>query len=177
MAEASSRLPVAAALESIRSVYNVGAFFRSGDAAGIERLHLCGYTGRPPHKGISKTALGAEQTLPWDHCADLPRLIAEYRAKGWQTAAVETTPKAVDVFDWTPRFPVLLLFGNEVDGLSVPALEAADVHVRIPMLGVKESLNVAVAGGVLLFEMLRKFRGAAERRDSLELADRVGGRR
>jgi tRNA G18 (ribose-2'-O)-methylase SpoU len=177
VAEASSRLPVAAALESVRSVYNVGAFFRSGDAAGIERLHLCGYTGRPPHKGIAKTALGAEETLPWEHCTDLPVLIAEYRAKGWQTAAVETTPEAVDVFDWTPRFPVLLLFGNEVEGLSAPVLEATDVHVRIPMLGVKESLNVAVAGGVLLFEMLRKFRKTTENGSSVKFTAEVGGGR
>ena len=173
MAKAASRLPVAAALESIRSVYNVGAFFRSGDAAGIERLHLCGYTGRPPHPGIAKTALGAEESLPWEDCSDLLSLIAEYRAKGWQTAAVETTPQAIDVFEWSPRFPILLLFGNEVDGLSAPVLEQADVHVRIPMLGVKESLNVAVAGGVLLFEMLRKFRQTAENRGSAELADQV----
>jgi 23S rRNA (guanosine2251-2'-O)-methyltransferase len=173
VAKAPSRLPIAAALESIRSVYNVGAFFRSGDAAGIERLHLCGYTGRPPHRGIAKTALGAEQSLPWEDCADLVSLIGEYRAKGWQTAAVETTPQAIDVFEWTPHFPVLLLFGNEVDGLSAPVLEQADVHVRIPMLGVKESLNVAVAGGVLLFEMLRKFRQTAENRGLGEFADQV----
>ena len=177
MVDSSSRLPVAAALDSIRSVYNVGAFFRSGDAAGIERLHLCGYTGRPPHKGITKTALGAEESLAWDHCTDLVALIREYRAKGWQTAAVETTPQAVDVFDWSPRFPVLLLFGNEVDGLSPPVLEEADVHVRIPMLGVKESLNVAVAGGVLLFEMLRKFRQAAENRSAVEFAGQIARQR
>ncbi len=164
-------------MDSIRSVYNVGAFFRSGDAAGIERLHLCGYTGRPPHKGIAKTALGAEESLPWDHRADLGALIHEYRAKGWQTAAVETTPQAVDVFDWNPRFPVLLLFGNEVDGLSTPVLEEADVHVRIPMLGVKESLNVAVAGGVLLFEMLRKFRQTAENRGAVEFAGQIARQR
>lgn len=170
MAESPTRLPVAAALDSVRSVYNVGAFFRSGDAAGIERLHLCGYTGRPPHKGIAKTALGAEESLAWEHCTDLIALVREYRAKGWQTAAVETTPQAVDVFDWTPRFPVLLLFGNEVDGLSTPVLAEADVHVRIPMLGVKESLNVAVAGGVLLFEMLRKFRQTTGNRGSVEFA-------
>ena len=177
MTKAPSRLPVAAALESIRSVYNVGAFFRSGDAAGIERLHLSGYTGRPPHRGITKTALGAEESLPWENCADLVSLIAEYRAKGWQTAAVETTPQAIDVFEWTPRFPVLLLFGNEVDGLSAPVLEQADVHVRIPMLGVKESLNVAVAGGVLLFEMLRKFRQTSGDRAAVEFADQVAGQR
>lgn len=177
MPKAPSRLPVAAALESIRSVYNVGAFFRSGDAAGIARLHLCGYTGRPPHPGIAKTALGAEESLPWEHCADLLSLIAEYRAKGWQTAAVETTPQAIDLFEWTPRFPVLLLFGNEVDGLSTPVLEEADVHVRIPMLGVKESLNVAVAGGVVLFEMLRKFRQTAEDCGSVAFTAEVGGRR
>ena len=104
-------------------------------------------------------------------------LIAEYRAKGWQTVAVETTSEAIDLFDWTPRFPVLLLFGNEVDGLSVPVLEAVDVHVRIPMLGVKESLNVAVAGGVLLFEMLRKFRETAKHRSSVAITAEAGGRR
>jgi 23S rRNA (guanosine2251-2'-O)-methyltransferase len=163
-------------LESVRSVYNVGAFFRSGDAAGMERLHLCGYTGRPPHRGIAKTALGAEETLPWEHNADIVALIAEYRSRGWQTAAVETTPQAVDLFDWTPRFPVLLLFGNEVDGLSAPALQEADVHVRIPMLGVKESLNVAVAGGVLLFEMLRKFRASSWKERPREFAGQFPGR-
>lgn len=157
------RLPVAVALDRVRSVYNVGAFFRSGDAAGIERLHLCGYTGTPPHKGIAKTALGAEESLPWDHRDDPAALVAEYRAKGWQTVSVETSDQAADLYDWTPRFPTLLLFGNEVDGLAPEVLDATDVHVRIPMLGIKQSLNVAVAGGVLLFEMLRKYRqnGAA----------------
>lgn len=152
------RLPVAVALDRVRSVYNVGAFFRSGDAAGIERLHLCGYTGTPPHKGIAKTALGAEESLPWDHRDDPVALVAEYRAKGWQTVSVETSDQAADLYDWTPRFPTLLLFGNEVDGLAPEVLDATDVHVRIPMLGIKQSLNVAVAGGVLLFEMLRKYR-------------------
>lgn len=152
------QLPVAVALDRVRSVYNVGAFFRSGDAAGIERLHLCGYTGTPPHRGISKTALGAEETLPWEHNSDPMFVVESYRARGWQTVAIETTPQAIDLFDWTPQFPVLLLFGNEVDGLSPAILDQADVHVRIPMLGVKESLNVAVAGGVLLFELLRKYR-------------------
>lgn len=151
-------LPVAVGLDRVRSVYNVGAFFRSGDAAGIEKLHLCGYTGTPPHKGIAKTALGAEESLPWDHRDEPLGLVAEYAAKGWQTVAIETTEDAVDVYDWTPRFPTLLLFGNEVDGLSPEVLEATDVRVRIPMLGIKQSLNVAVAGGVLLFEMLRKYR-------------------
>jgi tRNA G18 (ribose-2'-O)-methylase SpoU len=117
------------------------------------------------------------ETETVDHNDFNQSLIAEYRAKGWQTAAVETTPHAVDVFEWTPRFPVLLLFGNEVDGLSAPVLEASDVHVRIPMLGVKESLNVAVAGGVLLFELLRKFRETAENRGSAEFAAQAGGRR
>ncbi len=151
-------LPVAVGLDRVRSVYNVGAFFRSGDAAGIERLHLCGYTGTPPHKGIAKTALGAENSLPWDHREDPMGLIGEYAAKGWQTVGVETTEDAVDIYEWTPRFPTLLLFGNEVDGLSPEVLSSTDIRVRIPMLGVKQSLNVAVAGGVLLFEMLRKFR-------------------
>lgn len=157
-ADRPERLPVAVGLDRVRSVYNVGAFFRSGDAAGIERLHLCGYTGTPPHKGIAKTALGAEESLPWDHRDEPIGLIQEYQAKGWQTVSIETSATALDIYDWTPQFPTLLLFGNEVDGLSPAVLEATDLHVRIPMLGIKQSLNVAVAGGVVLFEMLRKHR-------------------
>lgn len=153
-----SRLPVRVALDRVRSAYNVGAFFRTGDAAGIERLYLGGYTGRPPHRGIAKTALGAEESLPWEHHQELlPALLAQ-RNQGVQLVAVETTPMAVDLYDWRPRFPVCLVFGNEVDGVAPEIANACEVHVRLPMHGVKESLNVAVAGGAVLFEMLRKHR-------------------
>jgi len=158
--EAVDRLPVAVVLDCVRSVYNVGAFFRTGDAAGIERLYLTGYTGYPPHRGIAKTALGAEGTLPWERRDDAPALAAELRARGWEIAVVETSVCAVDLYDWQPAFPVCLIFGNEVEGVDPRLAETADVHVRVPMLGRKQSLNVAVAGGVVLFELLRKHRAS-----------------
>jgi 23S rRNA (guanosine2251-2'-O)-methyltransferase len=151
------RIPVCAVLENFRSLYNVGAFFRTADAAGIEALHLCGYTGAPPRKEISKTALGAEETVPWDHTPDGAARVAELRGRGYQIAAIETSPHALDLFDWVPRFPVCLLFGNELEGLTPEVANLADVFVRIPMLGVKHSLNVATAGGVVMYELLRKY--------------------
>jgi tRNA G18 (ribose-2'-O)-methylase SpoU len=159
----SSKIPVCVVLDRIRSVYNVGAFFRTGDAAGIEKLYLCGYTGYPPHRGIAKTALGAEETLPWEHHDRITPLLAELRAKGYQIVAVEDAPDAVDLYDWRPQFPLCAVFGNEIEGVSAETLAACDVRVKIPMAGVKDSLNVAVAGGAALFELVRKRRVEIDR--------------
>jgi len=152
------RLPVAVLLDNVRSLYNVGAFFRTGDATAIERLYLGGITGRPPQRAISKTALGAEETVDWEHTGDPVALLENLRGRGYEIAAVETTIHAVDLFDWAPRFPVCVAFGHEVDGLQREISDLCDTHVRIPMLGTKHSLNVATAGGVVLYELLRKYR-------------------
>lgn len=150
-------LPVSVLLENVRSMYNVGSFFRTSDAAGVEALHLCGFTSYPPKKEISKTALGAEEMVKWDHSWDAAARVRELQQRGYEIAAIETSARSVDLFEWTPRFPVCVLFGHEVDGLSEVLREMADTHVRIPMLGQKHSLNVATAGGVVLYELLRKF--------------------
>jgi 23S rRNA (guanosine2251-2'-O)-methyltransferase len=156
-------LPVSLMLENVRSLYNVGAFFRTGDGAGVEKLYLAGITGYPPQNMISKTALGAEETLAWEHTRDPIQTVEKLRAAGYEIAAIETSVHAVDLFDWQPRFPVCLLFGHETDGLT-PGLGAlADTHVRIPMLGMKHSLNVATAGGIVLYELLRKYRALREK--------------
>ncbi|HTS38033.1 MAG TPA: RNA methyltransferase [Candidatus Solibacter sp.] len=154
------RLPVVVLLENVRSMYNVGAFFRAADGVGLEKLCLCGITAHPPKKAISKTALGAEQTVPWEHNWNALAVVARLRASGFEIAAIETNPQAVDLFDWQPRFPVCVAFGHEVDGLNPELLALADTHVRIPMMGQKNSLNVATAGGVVLYELLRKFRSS-----------------
>jgi tRNA G18 (ribose-2'-O)-methylase SpoU len=151
-------LPVCVLLENVRSLYNVGAFFRTADAVALDRLYLAGITGYPPQNMISKTALGAEETVPWQHVADARQAIADLRAANHEIAAIETSPHAVDLFDWQPRFPVCVLFGHETDGLTPATAALADTHIRIPMLGRKHSLNVASAGGVVLYELLRKFR-------------------
>jgi tRNA G18 (ribose-2'-O)-methylase SpoU len=161
--DAISRVPACAVLENIRSLYNVGSFFRTGDAAGIEKLYLCGYTGCPPHRGVLKVSLGAEESVPWNRSEDVPALLSRLRAEGRQIAVLETVPHAVDLYDWVPAFPVAVVFGNEVEGVTAEVSAQADVHVRVPMLGTKQSLNVGVAGGVVLFELLRKYKAMQER--------------
>jgi tRNA G18 (ribose-2'-O)-methylase SpoU len=155
-------IPITVLLENVRSLYNVGSFFRTMDAAGCERLYLCGITGRPPQRAIAKTALGAEDTVPWIQVTAAAALIDDLRARGHEIAAIETSVNAVDLFDWQPVFPVCLLFGHEVEGLSRELQARCDTHVRIPMLGRKHSLNVATAGGVVIYELLRKYRRMLE---------------
>jgi len=156
--QAIGTLPVAVVLDNVRSMYNVGAFFRTADAASVERLCLCGITGKPPQRAITKTALGAEETVPWEHTWEALPLVAGMRERGYETAAIETSVHAVDLFDWQPRFPVCLVFGHEVAGIRPELAALCDTHVRIPMLGTKHSLNVATAGGVVIYELLRKYR-------------------
>ena len=155
--ESLDRLPVAVLLDNVRSMYNVGSFFRTMDAAGAGPLFLAGITAYPPKSGIHKTALGAEESLEWKHAATPTPLLEQLRGQGYQIAAIETSPHSVDLFDWRPAFPVCVIFGHEVDGIQPAVAESCDVHVRIPMLGMKHSLNVATAGGVVLFELLRKY--------------------
>lgn len=151
-------LPVSILLDDVRSLYNVGAFFRTADGAGIEKLYLTGITGRPPKSGITKTALGAEETVAWDHAWEAAPIVEDLRGRGYEIAAVETSVRSVDLFDWQPRFPVCVLFGHEVEGLRPELERLADTHVRIPMLGRKHSLNVATAAGIVIYELLRKYR-------------------
>lgn len=152
------QLPAAVLLDNVRSMYNVGAFFRAADGVGLQKLCLCGITAHPPKKAISKTALGAEESVAWEHDWDAVQLVEKLRRDGFEIAAIETSLQAVDLFEWQPRFPVCVMFGHEVEGLRPELLEIADAHVRIPMLGQKKSLNVATAGGVVLYELLRKYR-------------------
>ncbi len=153
-----SKLPVTVLLDNVRSAYNVGAFFRTADGVALEKLLLSGISAPPTKPGVVKTALGAEETVAWEHAWDPIPLLDQAHERGYEIAAIETTPHAVDIFDWTPAFPVCVVFGHEVDGIRPEVGAKCDVHVRIPMLGKKHSLNVATAGGVILYELLRKFR-------------------
>ena len=151
-------LPVSLLLDNVRSMYNVGSFFRTADGAGVEQLFLSGITGRPPKSEIAKTALGAETRVLWHSVEDPMRQIKKLQEDGYEIVAIETNEQAVDIFDWQPRFPVCVLFGHEVDGLTPALLAACDTHVRLPMLGLKHSLNVASAGAIVMYELLRKYR-------------------
>jgi tRNA G18 (ribose-2'-O)-methylase SpoU len=155
------RLPVTVLLDNVRSLYNVGAFFRTADAVRTASIVLAGITPTPEDPRIAKTALGAERSVSWSTAADATAAIDGLRARGFEIAAIETSLHAVDLFDWHPRFPVCVVFGHEVDGIAPALLERCDVHVRIPTLGTKGSINVATAGGVVLYDLLRKYRDLA----------------
>jgi tRNA G18 (ribose-2'-O)-methylase SpoU len=153
------RLPVTVLLDNVRSLYNVGSFFRTADAVRAEAIVVAGITPTPDDPRIAKTALGAERTVPWSTSPSAAGAVEALRARGCEVAAIETSLHAIDLFDWRPRFPVCVVFGHEVDGIQSALLERCDVHVRIPTLGSKGSINVATAGGVVLYELLRKYRG------------------
>jgi len=159
---------VVVVLDNIRSLYNTGSILRTADASGVERVVLCGITPRPDQgsrqrRAIAKTALGAEETVSWQFEADTASALTKLAADGYQLVAVETSADAVNLFEWTPRWPVCLVFGHEVDGVSSTLAPHVHAVVRIPMLGHKRSLNVATAAGVVLYELLRRQLSAARR--------------
>ncbi len=156
------RNPVYALLDNIRSMYNVGSIFRTSDGARIEGLLLTGFTPHPPRNEIKKTALGATETVPWTYHRDPADAIKVLREKGIRLCVVEHTNKSVAYTDITlDQFPLCLIIGNELTGVSPVFLEAADLAIEIPMFGAKQSLNVAVAYGIVVFEMIRIARSGA----------------
>ena len=157
MGEEQERAPLHVVLDNIRSAYNVGSAFRTADACGVEHLHLCGMCAHPPHIKLKKTALGADEHVPWTYHERTTRCIDALKAEGIPIVAVEVTEDAVpySAFDW-PR-PAAVLFGNEVHGVRGKILERCDAVVTIPMFGHKNSLNIATAFGVVLYEVLRKW--------------------
>lgn len=148
MVSASRRIRLLA--HNVRSLWNVGAFFRTCDGLGIEHLYLTGYTGHPPRKEISKTAIGAENHIPWEHSRDPMPVVEQLKKEGWQIVSLEITKDAVDISSFKPTGKVLLIAGHELTGVPEPILEMSDAVVMIPMQGKKESLNVAVATGIAL---------------------------
>ena len=152
---------VVVVLDNVRSLYNTGSIFRTADASGVERIVLCGITPRPDQGGrqrraIAKTALGAEDAVPWTYELDARVALATLTADGYHVVAVETLGDAVDLFEWTPTWPVCLVFGHEREGIASDLTSSVERVIRIPMLGRKGSLNVATAAGVVLYELVRR---------------------
>jgi tRNA G18 (ribose-2'-O)-methylase SpoU len=144
-------------LENIRSAYNVGAIFRTADGAGVSKIFLIGYTPTPIDRfgriqpEIAKTSLGASTEIPWEHAQDVVEVIHDLKQNGAHIAAVEQTNDSVSLGKFLVPDEVAYILGNEVEGVSEPALALADTIVEIPMLGSKESLNVSVAAGIVLY--------------------------
>ncbi len=150
------RFPVTLVVDSVRSLYNVGSIFRSSDGACIEKVYLCGFTPHPPRKEIEKTALGATKSVPWQYVWDIVEVLQYLRECRITIAALEHTDRSISCFDLSPaNFPLAIIVGNEITGLSPQAMEMCDMAIEIPMHGIKQSLNVAVATGVILYECVR----------------------
>jgi 23S rRNA (guanosine2251-2'-O)-methyltransferase len=156
---ASSKHPLVLMLHNIRSMWNVGSMFRTADAAGIEKIILSGYTATPPRKEIDKTALGAQETVSWEYHANPLEAISKMKKDGVKICGLEITEGSRPYTAVKPvDFPICLVVGNEVDGLEDGVLQCCDEVLEIPQYGTKHSLNVAVAAGIVLFELVHVFR-------------------
>ena len=142
-------------LPNIRSGHNVGAMFRTADGAGVDKIYLSGYSPCPPHKEILKVSLGAEKSVPWEWARYAAPLLKKLKAAGYHIVALEQTPKSVNIYQWQPAFPLALIVGNEVTGVSKSILKFCDQIVEIPMRGKKRSLNVSVASGIALYHIAK----------------------
>uniref|UniRef100_A0A7V2ZIM9 TrmH family RNA methyltransferase n=1 Tax=Ignavibacterium album TaxID=591197 RepID=A0A7V2ZIM9_9BACT len=152
------KLPVYVILNSIRSNYNVGSIFRTSDGAMIEKLYLCGYTPHPPKKEILKTALGATESVNWEYVKDPLNVIKELKSKGIKICALELTENSIPYYELTKNdFPLALVVGNEISGVSQDILDHCDFAIEIPQYGIKQSLNVAVAYGIAVYEIRKIF--------------------
>ena len=150
------RLPIYGLLDSIRSLYNVGSIFRTSDGAMLRKLYLCGYTPKPPRTEIEKTSLGATGSVPWEHFTNPLDAIAFARSEGATICILEQTSTSIPYCEIRKsHFPVCLVVGNEISGVSEEVVQASDMAIEIPMYGTKQSLNVAVAYGIALFELVR----------------------
>ena len=149
------KTPIVMVLDNVRSLMNVGSVFRTADAFRIEAIYLCGITGTPPHREINKTALGATESVPWKYYEKTITAIGELRDSGCKIISVEQAEGAVSLgsfrFNEEDRFAIVL--GHEVTGVSQEVIDISDVCIEIPQFGIKHSLNIAVAAGIVIWEM------------------------
>jgi 23S rRNA (guanosine2251-2'-O)-methyltransferase len=155
--KAQKKAPVIVILDSIRSLNNIGSFFRTADAFNIEKIYLCGITATPPHREIQKTALGATESVKWEHRENILDLLHELKAEGVTIASIEQAEKTT-FLQHVPNLEfkkIALIFGNEVDGVDQEAINLSDHILEIPQFGTKHSLNVSVCAGVVLWEFAK----------------------
>jgi tRNA G18 (ribose-2'-O)-methylase SpoU len=158
-AQLENRFPLIAILDNIRSLYNVGSIFRTSDGGRIEAVFTVGYTPCPPRAEIDKTALGATKTVPHKHFLRMEEAVEEAKNRGFRVGALELTSDSRSVYSIEKEdFPLAIIVGNEITGVSNNSMELVDFSIDMPMIGAKHSLNVAVSYGVLVYESLRVFR-------------------
>ena len=153
-----TKTPIVLVLDNVRSLNNVGSAFRTGDAFAVEKIYLCGITGTPPNKEINKTALGATESVNWDHAEHTSELLKRLKAEGFKILAVEQVTNSVSLKAFQPEKnqKYALVFGNEVFGVEEAALALADTVLEIPQFGTKHSLNISVALGIVVWDLVSK---------------------
>jgi len=148
----SAKLPFVVVLDNIRSMHNVGSFFRTADAFRCEKLMLCSITARPPHRDITKTALGADRSVLWEYALNTAEAVKALKQQGYFIIGVEQTTHSLPLQQFfTPNQPIAVIFGNEIDGIQSEVLELCNACIEIPQAGTKHSLNVSVAAGIVLW--------------------------
>jgi tRNA G18 (ribose-2'-O)-methylase SpoU len=152
----SLKTPVIAVLENVRSAYNVGSVFRTADAFLIAAIYITGYTAKPPHKEIKKTALGAEETVEWKHFSSATEAIHALKQDGYKVFAIEQVENSISLEKFNSDGKIAVVFGNEVNGVEQSTIALCDGCIEIPQLGMKHSLNIATAVGVVFWELVRR---------------------
>jgi len=155
--EQRPRMPVVALLDNIRSMFNVGSMFRTADGAWLEEVIISGYTASPPRKEIAKTALGAEYSVPWRGIPDPVEAIRALKHRGYTAVALEHTTRSRSYTDVEYDFPMIFVVGNEGVGIQDKIVQECDFAVELPQNGMKSSMNVAVAFGIMLYELRRQW--------------------
>ncbi len=152
----SEKLPIIVVLDNIRSMHNVGSVFRTADAFLLEGIYLCGYTPKPPHRDINKTALGATETVNWEYFSTTTDAIQLLKNQGYLVYAVEQAENSVLLHNiaFIKSGKLAIVFGNEVEGVGQDALKLCEGCIEIPQLGMKHSLNISVAAGIVLWELV-----------------------
>lgn len=156
----SEKTPIIIVLDNIRSLNNIGSVFRSSDAFRIEKIYLCGITAQPPHRDIHKTALGATESVEWEHCEDTVELVERLKSEGVTTLSIEQAENSLKLDEFMPvtNQKYAIIMGNEVDGVQQSVIDASDHVLEIPQIGTKHSLNISVCTGVVLWDLFSKMK-------------------
>lgn len=156
----ASKMPIALILENVRSMHNVGSVFRTSDAFLVNKIYLCGYTPRPPHRDIQKTALGATETVAWEGFENVETCIQELKKHGYKIFAVEQVHGSIslDHFKLASIEPIALIFGNEAEGVHENTIKLCHGTIEIPQFGSKHSFNISVSAGIVLWEVYKQMK-------------------
>ena len=156
--KSSEKLPIVLILDDVRSAYNVGSIFRTADAFRITGIHLCGISARPPHKDITKTALGATESVDWKYYQDVTDSVMQLKEEGFLVYAIEQADESIDLMDFQPGRgeKIALIFGHEVFGVKDELVQSVDGCIEIPQFGTKHSFNVAISAGIVMWDIVNK---------------------